>query len=295
MKLLDNYSVKGFSCVELLIALLISGAVMAMTYPAVKAQLTFNARTHINQQIDAKAAFILESIKAEISTAILLSGLETAIFHPEGKLKFPNQSISSALLTTLSKLKIQEQSNAISFFAFNKRIVLEMQNCSNSAQQLCSNVKPGSKELDIISDTTHWLAIGIDGVSLLNGDLTRKTLPCALGVGYRSTLVKFSTQLSTDTLPFLCQSQLLFPLTDSFTVYLDTTSTLRRISHLSSEHQPIARDVKQFQLQTSEADGYTHAKLSLTLIDPNTNFERTTDTHLFATTAYPTNNLDWID
>ncbi len=99
----------------------------------------------------------------------------------------------------------------------------------------------------------HFLGVGHEGASLIEGRVKQIALSgngCSKGVVYSGTFKPFSSPLAEllalgqNPSELMEGTQLIIPVNDSFSLYLSNKNELRRLSHISSENQPLVRNLE---------------------------------------------------
>ena len=106
--------------------------------------------------------------------------------------------------------------------------------------------------------TEHFLGVGIEGVGLMEGRVKQIAISvngCSEGTVYLGTFKPFSSPLG-ELLAFgqnptelMEGAQLIIPVDDSFSLYLSNKNELRRLSHISTENQPLVRNLESLQIR----------------------------------------------
>lgn len=223
---------RGASLLELLFALAISSAVLAMTLPPLHGALKFSRDHQDLAKARAEVRRAASALEAAVYASRHLFALDALRWH-RGELRLPN--------APAKQIPLAAGSVALSVLDVDPQVILRVVNRDRETFQLCASSagKPSAGE-------NHWLALGLAGPSLLHGRVrSARVTECSDG-GYLATM-------RAAPLPLFSTSSAVVPravvlVRDLYSLYLDPTHTLRRISHLTSEHQPLARDIGNLNL-----------------------------------------------
>lgn len=249
---------------ECLVSISLLGLIFVLSFPTEKFVISTFLTIQGNEEATLRSAQVLSSCGRALKNSEALYAVPTYLVHPTGEILFhQHQEFRSD--QRFLRYPPDPKSNALTTIEVRQSLPLRVvERHGTNVFSLClQNV---SQTIDI-SQTHHWIAVGIDGVTGATGNATRLNSTderCRNGILYQgqfseNTLAAIlslmrdpqpSNSQDLSPLEVLSSSQLLFPLLDAYTLYLDEQKVFRRISHLTSENQPVSYNVEQLNIQT---------------------------------------------
>jgi type II secretory pathway pseudopilin PulG len=282
-------NMRAFTLVEVIFVLFLINIVFLLAFPSLKlSYVNFNTLQTKEFTLN-KQNSVIQAIKSSAKTSNALFGVDTIVVHPLGEIRTSNGLLDQVHLRSPA-MRPDENSNAVSFLELRPELVLRITEQTNSTPirfQLCleNKVPPANFLQDLRSSTKYWLAVSVDGVVWLSGNAIRinsNSNHCLNGIEFTGEFSKvheekiFHTSTSfVDTGLELSEknSLVLIPVSDAYTIYLDASKTLRRLSDLNSENQPIIRDIDKI---TVELENKSNKKISVNVSVENFFTKKTT-------------------
>ncbi len=262
---------KAFSAIELIAVLFLSSLLFLLSLPALKLSSHTLQTNQKEEEHENTFAVVKDTLRQSINNSQSLLGFPAITIHPPGHILYTNQT-DHAVHLGLERLRPEENSNAISFLELHPELLLKIVERSSTNPLtflLCHQNKTlPSHSKTKIKSTKHFLAIGIDGTALLSGkvlQLQSTSSLCVDGVLFQGTfLVDSKAHVVNTQLSFFSQNTpplsgleryvtALVPVEDCYTLYLDREGSLRRVSDLSSENQPLVSGISKLLVSEKQA------------------------------------------
>ena len=242
---------QGISLIELLVSISLSGLVFLLLLPSLRTHLSIFSK-HIKQ---AETYSRLEIAKITLENASKKAetffGLETILIHRTNE------------ISNFHGILAKENSEAVSFLHLDTR---------NSMAVLQKNLS-GSGKADLVGCSTRiinsslpktWLGLSLDGAVLLtgtvrhlhsasyqcSGNLFRTKLESHANFAFNQWFIKAKVSQNLKDFELLTSRlKLLIPIKESFSVLLDKQGTLRWLSLLSRDNQPLVNGISKLSAQ----------------------------------------------
>lgn len=277
---------QGFSSLEALISLFLVTTVFSMTLPSLKAEILFRKNAEQQTLVSNLKRQIISELNFAFDARGQYQNIPHYIIHKPGKINFIDGSAHPVTQGTFD-LQPAPNSNAVTFLKHKSeirfKIIKHLNNKLNF--ELCNfhSALPNGN-----TSFKDWLAISIEGIVQLSGSLKRITnSDCPGGKQYQGGFEISSTQmfsgtnsifksfLPTPNLEALAKnSALIIPITEIYTLYIDNQNNLRRLSHQSTENQPVIRNVRSMLIDESiSTDQSNRISLLVTGLNEDESFE----------------------
>lgn len=287
---------EGITTLECLVSISLLGLMFVLALPTEKFIISTFLTVQGNEEVSLRSSHVLSSCGRALKRSEALYAIPAYLVHPRGGILFyQHQGLRSD--RRFLRYPPDPKSNALTTLELGQELPLRVIDRHGShVFTLC--LQDGSQSEDL-PGFRHWIALGIDGVTWVAGDVNElhsTDEKCQNGVTYRGQFLEhpFAAILAlmrdqgisnfpdVGQVEVLSNMQLLFPLLDAYTLYVDQQKVFRRISHLTNENQPVAYEVEQLSIQTQKQ----LAQQSLIQIDVSILHPRTrapTSKHYFLT------------
>ena len=234
---------QGFSTVECLVYLLLAALVLAVSLPSLHALVWYEHSVSKHQRAAAALETAAEIISSAAVSAAVLPDLQTLRISTASDTQWPlagivkklhgknAPAINSAMASVL-QLEIEGLSQVL--------------NSAGNSLEICANRFPATKR----GGRGFWLGLGIAGSAVLSGTAApgRASQACPSVYRISSLTPQAGLPLPSVEAPPAARFLVVVPVVDCFLLYLDSRETLRRVSLLSGENQPIAYGFSGFEL-----------------------------------------------
>lgn len=230
---------------------------LSALFPALKPIITFAQNVTQTANNDAKVDSIRRLIISGLSNSQSGYGIESVRLQKNGSLKNSSEEI---VLINNKNLAPSKSDDILSFLKLNNQeIWTAIRNKSSSLFFCYSN--PNSSPLS--NKVKHWMLIGLDGYSQFEGSLKKtktKHPACPNSTLYKADLTPSNNQMFAGNSfslnkhksfgkELLRTALIAMPIEDCYSIYLDKSKNLRRLSHITIENQPIANDIDSFHIK----------------------------------------------
>lgn len=281
---------------ECLVSISLLGLMFVLALPAEKFVISTFLTVQGNEEVSLRSSQILSSCGRALKRSEAVYAIPAYLLHPQGEILFSHHQ---ALRSDRRFLRYppDPKSNALTTLEVGQELPLRVIDRHGShVFTLCLQNDSQSEDLPQFH---HWIALGIDGVTWVTGDANRLHLTdekCQSGVTYRG---QFSEHTLAAILPLMGEQgisnspdvsqvevissmQLLFPLLNAYTLYVDQQKVFRRISHLTNENQPVAYEVEQLSIQSQrQLAQQSLIQIDVSILHPHTRAR--TSRHYFLT------------
>jgi type II secretory pathway pseudopilin PulG len=254
---------QGFSSLEALVSLFLVATVFSMTLPSLKTEILFRKSTEQKSVVTNLKHQIISELNYAFNAQGQYQDIPHYLVHNPGQINFIDGN-SHPVTYGSSDLQPSPNSNAVTFLKHKPEIRFQIIKRLDSDLnfELCNfysslpNGNTGFKD---------WLAISIEGIVQISGSLKRITNSnCPGGKQYQGEFEISLQQMFSGTnslfksffptpnlLELAKNSTLILPVTEIYTLYVDNQNNLRRLSHQSTENQPVIRNLKSMLIQES--------------------------------------------
>jgi len=277
---------QGFSSIEALVSLFLITTVFSMSLPSLKAELLFRKETEQVTAITNLKQQIISELNYVFDAQGQYENIPRYVIHNAGEINFIDGSAHPVANGT-SDLQPESNSNAVTFLKHKPEIRFQIiKHLDNNLNfELCNfhfELPNGSASFK------DWLAISIEGIVQFSGSLKRiVNSDCPGGKQYKGEFEISSQQMFSKTNPIFApffpapdlkelanNATLIIPISDTYTLYVDNQNNLRRLSHQSTENQPVIREIKSILInETISPDQTNRLSILVTGLNNDKSFE----------------------
>ena len=240
----------GFTIIELLIGLLLCSITL----------VTITQLTHSNSSLYKRQLenYREATVSAQLQELLNDSLVETTSydFLAQFIIQSPG-SIRDIYGHVIAGLHIEPHSTPLTVITPNSNFIVTKETGNVAPQNFC--LVPLTSDTTLAksqaSKTTHWILISVDGYfqALSSTQRIKGNSHCGSSIGMELRLVAeneemFGAAFQTNYRPFA-----LIPVDTCYSIYLDNKKTLRRISHITKESQPIMKNIQAMTFSLSES------------------------------------------
>lgn len=292
----DHQVSKGLTSIELIFSLSLISLIALFSLPLVQSACRLQEAFLRRETQIGIVSLAFQAIKQAVESTQVLSALPLFRIHPAGRITYADNSRYVVSRST-SAFNPSSQSDAISVLVPRPEILLsvvertrfrastatlEIVACFDAGQQSSQLLK----SLEPLSQETSWLGLGISGffeVSTQVHRLKGKVSSCRSGIPFSATMhlkrpAMFSSSaknafsgITFSPEQLLASIVALVPIAESYSLYVDQNGTLRRLSHLSNENQPIIKKLGQLHMvEENFSSSLGKLQVFISLKDPKT-------------------------
>lgn len=293
----------GIVTAELLVTALLSATLFFLTFSSISASLFLHYRLNTALQLEEKTLKVLELFRRGITSSQVRYAINGIRLHPRGVI---HDMYGNPHPVHRGEFRLQPHENGVpvSFLMLDDLWLIKVSKRQGSRSGnpitflLCAAARdPDSGNSVALSNIHSWIAVSIDGYLQLEGrvkSLTNRDPGCRQGRSYLGKFKVSSPMMyarsygysKNETSPgdhFFAananisrNSFLLIPISQAYTVYLDQEHSLRRLSHISRENQPLVEDIESFLIEnTARLSTAQSLKGTLSIRNPQTNQVKT--------------------
>lgn len=248
----------GFTLIELILSLLITSIVIAAGFYVFRTIENHKINTLVQQEGRLQSDYFFDLLNNYFKQCNLIYSSSNYKIHNDGKIfDYKNNIIQ---VSKNPKIAINRNSDAISFLILNPEMPLENSDIHSTPEntELCLsnfNIDLGKKKT--LTSYEYFYVFYLNGKAETKAEiknLNKKTDYCKDDFSYKFKIKEippsvFSKDVSAESPIFV------FPIEESFIIYLDNNSTIRRYSPLTKENQPILNNVQSLKIfQEDEND-----------------------------------------
>ena len=251
-----NFKDRGFSLIEVLGTMLLSSMFLVLTLPYLTANTKLMKKVKSKENFELMSERVFQTISEATVTADSLKAIQSVTIHSPGRIEtFDKQE---AFVKQLAKYPIAKDNTPLSFMQLSKELPISVLSSNRSGINMhfigCLH---SAKENDIsyrFYDDQHWLVISLDGISTMQGRLTKvgKTNLCPNGTPGQLNLTTLENPIFGDLLSPLVNNStyLIYPIENEFSIYLDQKGTLRKFFHRTLVNQKLVMDIDSLNVAT---------------------------------------------
>ena len=237
----------GFTLIEVIVTLGLAVLVFSASFPVLKSDSKLKKQTEIAVAAEIDLTFVEAQITSAIQRANRFCFFRGAfVFDKRGGIDPASDAVGTGIGVVIPAHTI----------AFHRPAAVTQTGIQS--EPLCSHrLWDSTIDGGAVGKIQYWLAISVDGITILTGDVTRsrnRRTDCAGEVEYRGVLIpsraildRFAKNAFPQDARSIAKSAAVYlPLKDGFVIFVDDDKVLRRVSLITKENAPLLPAIEAF-------------------------------------------------